>query len=147
MRDYTTELEILRGVEPGDTRALSDLYGMLSAALSSGETLPRELARWLGERLEELSQAMASSSKRGVDPKALASATWASSGRPGRKPRGPVEQELRRSAIWEVIYLHRHGTEGEAAMKLAGERWSLTLDQVADAFKNRHRDWPEEFPE
>lgn len=147
-RVFDTELQVLRDAKPGDTPAMADLYAMLALALRGGHTLPSELADWLADRLTGISEAMAAAGKKGVDPATLARATWASSGVAGAKKRNEVESAKRRFAVWEVFYIKRENVHGATAMKKAAKMWGLTEAQVADAYKHRAKEFPDEdWPE
>lgn len=140
MIDYSAELELLRGVTPGDIRKVSALYSVAAMWLRAGESLHPDHAAWLADRLDDLAGAIES-----ANAKDLRSAAWGTSGKGGRKSLDAPELGKRRIAVMHYAQLRGTMGHGELVKRVAAGAL-LTDDEVRDAWKKRRKLFPDLFP-
>ena len=147
--------DLVTAAAPGNRVALARAYGVAAAGIRAGWKPPAELANWLADRLEKLSQVLADKrdKKMAGVPRALG---LVEAGKPGRKPGREgrtgvrLNEQQRRELIMDITY-HRCRNGGtmpevfERVVKFyhAAGHTSLTTTQVASAWKDRKRLFPE----
>lgn len=140
MIDYAAELEHLAKATPGDTRNVSALYAAAAMWLRAGESLHPKHAAWLADRLDHLSCVIEAQ-----ELAKLPTATWASSGKRGRKALDEADMGKRKIAV--MLYAELQGSlEHDALLARVAGDCLLTPDNVRDAWKSREELFPDLFP-